>query len=195
MLRATRRSLPRARKQRVCGSSPCMAARAASSIKAVPTGRRCAPSKKRVDPRRRQWRYRKFRRCRCGACGIRRRRGDGRARRARAAVVSRSACALSRKRRTRNRRRARRAACSRERALRRNAWRIMASLSACATRENISAGRSMRPRLRSGAPAHLLKEHGVACSPRPIRHSCCAVWRKLSMRSGCCVGELLSLRA
>ena len=55
-----------------------------------------------VDPGRRQRRHREFRRCRRGARGLRRRRGDGRPRRAGPAVVSRPARALSRDRRTRN---------------------------------------------------------------------------------------------
>ena len=42
-----------------------------------------------------------LRRCRCGACGIRRRCGDGRPRRARATVVSRATRALSGDRRAR----------------------------------------------------------------------------------------------
>jgi hypothetical protein len=74
--------------------------------------------RRRIDSGRGQRRYRKLRRCGRGARRIPRGRGDGRARRARAAVVSGSARALSRRRPARRSAAACRAACACERALR-----------------------------------------------------------------------------
>ena len=118
-----------------------------------------------------------------GACGFRRRRRDGRPRRARPAVVSRPTRALSRNRPPRTAASAARPARARQRALRGDA-RPLRPARRPAPRPQASrlgARHSRRDRRRAGAKRS--KPPAPASSPRPTPRSCCAASPRRSMRS------------
>ena len=147
-----------------CSWSPCMAARAASSTKAAPIGRRCAPS--RTPSRSRSSSMatsQSFDDADAALGGIGRRRGDGRPRRAGQAVVSRPAGALSRDRRARG---PRRRSASSSRLISALYGEMLAHhgiASACATRESISAGRSTPPPRARGRRGICSRRSAAAC--------------------------------